>query len=321
MYPMPNGNILLLALTRKSKEEAIQAGRKEENLADDELYNEQILEIKPRGKMGADIVWEWNVWDHLVQDINSTKSNYGSVSGSPELFNINYVGLSSGKANWIHFNSIVYNQELDAILLASRQLNEIYIIDHSTTTEQAASHSGGLRNKGGDILYRWGNPAAYERGSKSDQQLFGPHAPYWIPDGYADGGDIMIFNNGTGRDSLYSSVEIIDPAGSGFGDYYLTENGTFGPDKPHYSYYDRENPKSFFSLILSNAQRLPNGNTLINEGTNGRFFEIDPQGTIVWEFINPDTPKGILSQGDEVPTGNNVFRIARYSPEYVAFKD
>ncbi len=124
IYPMPNGNILLLALTLKSKEEALEAGRKADNLPDGQLYNEQILEIHPTPN-GADVVWEWNAWDHLVQDISTSKNNYGSVSKNPQLLNINYLGLSSGKANWIHFNSISYNPDLDEILLCSRQLNEI----------------------------------------------------------------------------------------------------------------------------------------------------------------------------------------------------
>jgi len=319
MYPMPNGNILFLALTKKTKEEALTAGRKPADLPDKELYNERIVEIKPTEK-GAEIVWEWNAWDHLIQNIDSSKDHYGSVSKNPQLLNINYLGLSSGKANWIHFNSISYNKALDEILLGSRQLNEIYIIDHSTTTEQAGSHKGGIRNKGGDILYRWGNPAAYDRGGKKDQQLFGPHAPTWIPQGYPDAGNIIVFNNGTGRDTLYSSIEIIDPPDSGFGDYYLpSEDMGYGPSHPYYTFRDTRNPKNIFSMILSNAQRLPNGNTLIDIGTDGRFFEIDPKGETVWEYINPDTPKGILSQGDPPPTGNNVFRIHRYPLDYKAF--
>jgi len=321
IFPMPNGNILLLTLTRKFKDECIAAGRKPENLADGELYNERILEIRPAGK-GAEIVWQWDAWDHLIQDTDSSKENYGNVANNPQLLNINYLGLSGGKANWIHFNSIYYNPRLDEIVLASRQLNEIYVIDHSTTTAQAASQKGGRRGKGGDILYRWGNPAAWNRGTKADQQLFGPHAAYWIPEGYPDAGNIMIFNNGTGRDTLYSSVEIIAPPDSGFGDYHFTaDNQGFGPSRQYFTYKNHQDPMAFFSMILSNAQRLPNGNTLINEGTKGRFFEVDPNGDIVWEYINPDTPEGILRQGDPRPNSNNIFRAFRYSKDYEAFRN
>jgi hypothetical protein len=38
---------------------------------------------------------------------------------------------------------------------------------------------------------------------------------------------------------------------------------------------------------ISNAQRLPNGNTFINEGWFGRLFEVTREGDIVWEYVNP----------------------------------
>lgn len=320
ILPLPNGNILALALTRKSRREALHAGRKHTALKDSVLYNEQIIEIEP-GPEGGEIVWEWNVWDHLVQDGDPTLENYGSAGQNPQLLNINYLGLSGGKANWIHFNSIAYHPDMDLILLASRQLNEIYIIDHSTTTAEAASHSGGRRGRGGDFLYRWGNPEAYDRGQKEDRQLFGPHAPYWIPREFTDGGRIMVFNNGAGRDRLYSSIEIIDPPGGTLGSFAPDpDTGKFGPDTPIWRYGEGRGTSQFFSLLLSNAQRLPNGNTLINEGTNGRFFEVDPQGETVWEYVNPDTPKGLLSQGDAAPTGNHVFKIHRYPSNYKGFE-
>ena len=61
-------------------------------------------------------------------------------------------------------------------------MNEIYVIDHSTTTEEAAGHSGGLSGKGGDILYRWGNPQNYQRGNSQDQILISQHSVNWIWD-------------------------------------------------------------------------------------------------------------------------------------------
>ena len=95
----------------------------------------------------------------------------------------------------MHCNSISYNPMLDEILISSRSMSEIYIIDHSTSTQQASSHSGGNHNKGGDIVYRWGNPQVYNQGSLIDKKLFGQHDAHWIPNDFPDGGKIMIFNN------------------------------------------------------------------------------------------------------------------------------
>lgn len=319
VFPMPNGNILILAVTRKTQAEAIAAGRNPANLPSGELYNEQIIEIEPTGSNGANVVWEWNIWDHLIQDYDNTQDNFGVVSENPQLLDINYLGTSSGGANWMHVNSIQYNETLDQIVLSARQLNEFYIIDHSTTTLDAASHSGGLRGKGGDFLYRWGNPQSYGQGTEMDKQLFGQHFPHWIPETFPDGGKIILYNNGSGRTPFFSSVLIVDPPETSPGNYIVPNNSNFGPETPEYIYTDPNDPEDFFSLILSSAQRLPNGNTLICEGTSGRFFEIDPSENIVWEFINPDTTNGILNQGDTPPTANNIFRVLRYSPDYAAF--
>jgi hypothetical protein len=43
----------------------------------------------------------------------------------------------------------------------------------------------------------------------------------------------------------------------------------------------------FYSSYISSAQRLPNGNTLITEGSDGRLIEVTPEHEIVWEYINP----------------------------------
>ena len=63
----------------------------------------------------------------------------------------------------MHCNGLDYNSALDQIALSCRGMNEVYIIDHSTTTEEAVGHTGGNAGKGGDILYRWGNPSVPQR--------------------------------------------------------------------------------------------------------------------------------------------------------------
>lgn len=91
--------------------------------------------------------------------MNPSAANYQtSIVNHPELLNINYLT----QKDWLHCNGVDYNPILDQVVISSHNTNEWYVIDHSTTTAQAASHSGGNSGKGGDFLYRWGNPAAYQ---------------------------------------------------------------------------------------------------------------------------------------------------------------
>lgn len=318
IQPLPNGNILVLSATKKTLAEAFQAGRNSSLLEDDSLYNEQIIELEPNLTNGStNIVWEWNIWDHLIQDDDINKANYGVVNTNPQLLDINYLGTSNKVANWLHFNSIQYNSELDQILISARHMNEIYIIDHSTTTVEASSHTGGNSNKGGDFLYRWGNPIAYRQGLTTDQKLFAQHTPYWIPTSYPNGGKILLFNNGVGRETEFSSVDIINPQKDGVYNYTYT-SGSYGPNALDWT-YQATNPTDFYSRIMSNAQRLPNGNTLICNADSGYFFEIDSGKNIVWEYISPQqTNGGVLSQGNE-PVANRTFRAIKYPLDYPAF--
>lgn len=319
IFPLPNGNILMLAVTVVNKTNAIQLGRNPANLPEDELYNEQILELEPIGTNSANVVWEWNIIDHLIQDFDNSKDNFGVISENPQLIDINFLGLSNGNANWLHVNSIQYNAQLDQIILSTRHFNEIYIIDHSTTTLEASTHLGGIYGKGGDILYRWGNPITYKQGTNTDQKLYGQHYPHWIPQGFTDEDKIILFNNGFNRDTQFSEVNILNPPTDSPGFYSYNANTAFGPENPFYIY---TNPVTtdFYSPILSSAQRLQNGNTLICEGTSGHFFEIDSNNTIVWQYINPAGGSGIMSQGDNPDfSANSIFRVKKYAPEYAAF--
>ncbi|WP_046756871.1 aryl-sulfate sulfotransferase [Kordia jejudonensis] len=319
VFPMPNGNVLMLAVNTMTQAEAIQAGRNPADLAQGKLFNEQILELQPVGANGANIVWEWNVKDHLIQDIDPSKDNFGTVEDNPQLLDINFLGNSAGNANWLHFNSIQYDERLDQIVISSRLLSEIYIIDHSTTTAEAATNSGGIRNKGGDFLYRWGNPQAYKRGTPSDQKLFGQHYPHFIADGLDDARKIIVFNNGFTRVPSVSQIDIITPPEDSEGVYTYVSGTAYGPSNTDYTYKDPVET-DFYSRILSSAQRLPNGNTLICDGDDGYFFEITPNEEIVWEYVNPVTPTGILSQGDDPTASPNLtFRVLRYASDYPAF--
>ena len=282
---MPNGNILMIAWETKSYTEAVTEGRNPLTVPTGVLWPCFIIEVEPIFPEGGNIVWEWHVWDHLIQDYDPSKNNYGVVRNHPELIDINY-GLPLGYIDWNHINSVDYNEEFDQILISSHILNEIWIIDHSTTTEEASGHSGGKYGKGGDLLYRWGNPQAYRAGDTDDQMLFGQHDARWITKGCPGEGHITVFNNGFLRPKLsYSSVdEIVTPVDEN-GNYYMEPDYTFGPKEPIWN-YTAENPTDFYSPIIAGAQRLPNGNTLICNGFSGAFFEVNPEKKIVWTYNN-----------------------------------
>jgi len=311
--PMPNGNILMLVYEKKTAKEAIAAGRNPDLLKEEFLLSERIIEVKPEGKEDGEIVWSWSLWDHLVQDFDNSKDNFGDVANHPELLDINFV--SNDKPDWVHLNSIDYNVEKDQILLSSRTLSEIWIIDHSASEKESRGH----------IIYRWGNPQVYKRGTKKDQKLFGQHDAQWIEKGCLGEGNILIFNNGDGRpDGEYSSVEEIVPSEDKDGNYVFLEGGSYGPENPVWSFSSGDG-EEFFSQHISGAQRLENGNTLICVGGKGYFFEITSEGKKVWDYQNKfcddDIYKKKIKEVEKYTTSpkNNpsrkkeaVFKIRRY---------
>ncbi len=320
---MPNGNILMLTWQLIGQAELIALGRDPNEIAPQGFaWNERIIEVEPVGTNEVNIVWEWNIKDHYIQDFDATQANFGVVSEHPELFNINLPELDSPNSHsdldYNHFNAIDYNEALDQILISVRNSDEIWIIDHSTTTEEAAGHSGGRYGKGGDILYRWGNGSAYERADISEEVLYGQHGAHWIREG-ADAGKILIFNNGNGRPGPdFSLIEVLNPIQDEDGSYPVPDTEAFGPETSEWIYGDGVG-ESFYSAFLSNAQRLPNGNTLINSGSPGDIFEIDANKEKVWHYVIPlfgDTP---LPQGNDA-NNNSTFRAYKFPKDFKGFE-
>ena len=307
---LPNGNVLILAWEEKTGAEAIAAGR-DPDAVGTVFWPEHIIEVEPTLPSGGTIVWEWHVWDHLIQDFDAAQDNFGVVADHPELIDINFGGPG---ADWQHANAIDYNAELDQIMISVRAFSEIWVIDHSTTTAEAASHEGGDSGRGGDLLYRWGNPEAYGAGDSSDRTLFGQHDAEWIPEGYPGAGNILIFNNGPGRPGPdYTSIEEIEPPVDG-AEYTLVAGEAYGPTETVWT-YTAEVETDFFASFISGSQRLSNGNTLICDGPAGTFFEVNDADETVWEYVNPINNQGALTQG-EAPFNNNCFRCTRIEPDH-----
>lgn len=312
--PLPNGNVLVLAWEKKDSANAVNSGRDPSILVDKELWPEHIVEIEPIYPNGGNIVWEWHIWDHLVQDFNNTKSNFGVINEHPELMNINAYAGNGGK-DWLHGNSIDYNESLDQIMISLKTLSEIIIIDHSTTTEEAKGSTGGNSNKGGDIIYRWGNPINYDTGTSLDQKLFGQHDAHWIKTGLNKEGKIQLFNNN--NPGSFSSIVIIDQPTSGF-DYDLISGNSFLPNNYFWEYQSVPDT-AFFSGRISSSQMLPNDHTLICEGNTGHFFEINQNKEIVWEYFTPINSGTPVDQNTSTSINNSVFRCIKYAFNYSAF--
>lgn len=339
--PLPNGNILAIAWESKSAEEAQEAGRR--LVPEAGVWPDMVLEFEPQPPDGARIVWEWHAWDHLIQNRDPALPNYGEPSAHPERIDINGDGqpqlidpeeLEQLKAlgyvpeeaepedlrsDLFHTNAVHYNAALDQIALSVPRFDEIWIIDHSTTTDEAAGSSGGQWGRGGDLLYRWGNGLAYSRPGNTPKQLFGQHDVRWIPEGLPGAGHLVIFNNsvsGPGDDNHSAIVEIAPPTDA-TGRYIVPETGPFGPSQPVWT-YEAPDKVSFYSFFISGAHRLPSGNTMITSGAQGRFFEVTPEGEIVWEYWNPFS--GDLAREDS-PVEKEpraVFRATRILPDHPA---
>jgi hypothetical protein len=353
---LPNGNILMIISDRKNAADALAAGRNPE-LIRQVLNADAIVEIKPTGPTTGEMVWQWHVWDHLVQDHDKTKSNYGDISAKPERVDINYAdfvfgldgkGLSKkdldqlrslgyiGSApeqndkplpasmfsDWTHFNSVAYNADLDQIMISVHSFSEIWIIDHSTTPAEAASSKGGRYGKGGDLLYRYGNPRAYRSGTNVDQRFFRQHNAHWIEKGLPGEGHVLIFNNGLNRpDGQYSSVDEVVLPVLPDGSYEREPELPFTPPETVWT-YTAPKKTDFFDPFISSAQRLPNGNTLVCSGTKSIVFEVTPDKETVWKLSNPNTGlNGFLRTiiGKNALAGG-LFRAYRYGLESPAIK-
>lgn len=322
---MPNGHILAIAWEKYDSLESVNQGRDPDKLVENQIWSEVVFELDPAVPKEQAIVWKWHLWDHMVQDHDSTKPNYGVISEHPELADLNFTVVCTC-ADWAHLNSIDYNADRDEILLSSRAFSEFWIIDHSTSSVEAAGHAGGARGKGGDFIYRWGNPITYQRGTVEDQQTFYQHDVTWIPEGLPHAGEIMIFNNGYTRlPDPYTSIDRVSPPIDGNGNYFIdTGTNTYGPANTEVL-FTSPIPTDFYASFISGVQMLPKGHLMICDGPIGNFFEVDSLGTELWRYVNPVSERGILAQGESILdfTGlnadNRVFRCTKYPVEYSGF--
>jgi hypothetical protein len=344
---LPNGNILVLGWETKTRDEAIAAGRRPDSVTDKGLMTEYILEIQPILPDGAKIVWQWHIWDHLVQRHDASVPSYGQPAEHPERLDLNadagtplisaeelaqlqalgYVDAAAEpedlRVDFLHVNAVDYHRGLDQIAISVPSLGEVWILDHSTTTREARSTVGGRSGKGGDLLYRWGNPANYGRGEASPARLFFQHDVRWIPEGWERAGNLTIFNNGRDRpEGAFSSVDEITPPMNADGSYRIAKGAPYGPEKLAWT---AALPKDRFAPFISGAARLRNGNTFVCAGTDGKLLELSATGEIVWEYRNPYSGSLRLADGKPATAGTEnypygIFRATRIPLDHPALK-
>ena len=132
---------------------------------------------------------------------------------------------------------------------------------------------------GGDYLFRWGNPQAYQRGMNSDHLLGDQHGVNWVPEGYPGEGNLIIFNNNYSNNNS-AVFEIIPPLNNN-GTYDIEENQPYGPISPIWIHTG-----GFHTQMQGGAFRLPNGNTLITDCDDSYIFEVTNENEVVWSYNN-----------------------------------
>ena len=315
---MPNGNILAIAYTGFSREEARSMGWDGEFPVNaDTVWLDKVVELQPDLVDGStEIVWQWNVWDHLVQDRFPDRPNFGDVESEVGKIDINYlredyVLFIGGQMN--HVNSVDYNAELDQIVLSSAAYGELWFIDHSTTMAEAAGDSGGRHGRGGDLIYRWGNPFTTRSGTLDEATLYWQHDARWITEGLPGAENMLVYNNGTKRrldgtfdpeagmdfDTSYSDLmEFRLPIGADG----LYDTGR-GPEIVWT--WNADATEGYFSPFMSGWDRLPNGNTIFVNAHNKQIIEVTPEGERVLDY--------------EVPESGRMYRVYKYARDYPAF--
>ncbi len=275
---------------------------KNPKISDKLLLDDVIIEVDWEGN----IVWEWACNEHFDE------LGFDEAAKNILFRNPNMRTSGGGMGDWMHINSMSVlgpNRFYDAgderfhpdnIIIDGRETNIICIICKKT----------------GKIVWKLGPNYDSSEDLKKIGWIIGQHHAHMIPKGLPGEGNILVFDNGgwagygipnpsspTGAKNAlrdYSRVLEIDPTTLKIvWQYTPAEAGFLMPT----------DAEKFYSPYISSAQRLPNGNTLITEGSDGRIFEATADHELVWEYISP-------YKGEKMPT-NMVYRAYRLPYEWV----
>jgi hypothetical protein len=262
-------------------------------------WGDKIVEIKPTGAKTGEVVWEWVASDHTCSS---------GCNDKPELIDKSKGGSGTFNktSDIMHVNGLSYNRRLDQIVVSVKGYDEFFVIDHSTSIQEAKGTTGGKYGKGGSILFRWGKSSNY--GMSATSTLNGQHHACWVPDTMlgtklpiTGGGNFMAVNNNAGKNG--SVMEITCP-GTKNGEYPRDADKAFEPTASLWKYSVNDLNENEGSI-----QKLPNGNYLVCTGgfdmsllggglskkamspvKNTRVIEVKPSGasagTVVWELTD-----------------------------------
>ena len=167
-------------------------------------------------------------------------------------------------------------------------------------------------NRDGNVVWRLGPDYTQTREQAEIGQIIGQHFPHLIPQGLPGAGNLLVFDNGGRGGYGFSNPANPDGILSMTRDYsrVLEINPVTLEIVWQYSISPGTQQFQFYSWYVSNAQRLPNGNTMINEGMDGRIFELTPENEIVWEYVSP------FFGTNGVPS-NRIFRAHRVPYDWI----
>lgn len=385
--PIGDGRVLILCWERVRRCRCEAEGRLPELLPDNELWDNLIIELcppyesldersldnAPRSStaleggraLRATETWRWSQFDHLVQDADPTKKNYGRVGERLDKYDINYAprggkarcrnsippgrtspsGLAvfdpswklgkTGERDWLHANSIAYDEQRALVLVSYCVPSEVLIVSRAT----------------GDVVFRFGNPAVCRRGDPyADRVLYMQHSAQFV---YSDPAlRFIVFNNGIAPDRMWSTVDEFEITDERL-NHIVAEPPR--PEPPASILQavasSKKTPKpdpvpcvttvaklvwshgpsvgkcySFYAHHSSGVHRCPNGNTLICLGTQGILFEVTRDHTECWRYISPvevrshHDPPAFAHQHQQRAFGKySIFFARRYAPDYPAF--
>jgi len=269
-------------------------------ISDRPLEDDYLIEVNWNGE----VVWEWLASDHVDEfgfSEDARNAIYRSAMYIPPRDSIDWLHINSaslvGPNRWYDEGDERFHP--DNVIISSREASFVAIIARS-----------------GEIVWRMGPDYRATPEEREIGQIIGQHHPHIIPKGLPGAGNLLVFDNG-GR-SGYGVGNRVAPNGTQIVSRIYSRVLEINPVTLEvvWQYMVEEGPTEefhFFSWYVSSAQRLPNGNTMINEGAHGRIFEVTADKEIVWEYVNPFAAKEPEPRG----TTSRIYRAYRVPYEWV----